>query len=339
MCKWLQFNKDLGGNSLKRLAIVVPCFNEEEVLPITVPELERVIFELIQAQKISVDSQIVFVDDGSHDQTWPLIEHFTDSDDHVTGIKLSRNFGHQDALIAGLTSVVSSFDAVVTIDADLQDDVNAIKQMVDCFLAGAEVVYGVRSSRQTDTWFKRSTAEGFYKTMNFLGVHMVPDSADFRLLSQRATQTLLDYPERNLFLRGIVPLLGFRSAKVSYERHARVAGVSKYPLKKMIRFAVDGITSFSTAPIKLIMNLGFLIVLICIGLLIYTLVQKIQGRVVSGWSSLMISVWALGGVQLICISVIGEYVGKIFTEVKQRPRFTIERNLLQEQIEAKSSNK
>lgn len=313
-----------------KLAIVVPCYNEQEVLPQSLPVLKKVLQQLQSQQQISADSQIVFVDDGSQDQTWSLISQFSQTNANVAGIKLSRNFGHQNALLAGL-STVSDADFIVTIDSDLQDDPQVIAQMVQQYYAGAEVVYGVRNNRDSDSRFKRTTAEGFYKFMNFLGVKLVPDSADFRLLSQRAAQVLLDYPERNLFLRGLVPLVGFPSAKVYYRRQPRAAGVSKYPLLKMMHLALDGITSFSVAPIKLIMGLGLVIVAVSLFLLIYTIIQKIRGDVVSGWSSLMISIWGLGGIQLICISVIGEYIAKIFNEVKRRPRFTIEKNLYHKQ--------
>ena len=313
-----------------KLAIVVPCYNEQEVLPQSLPVLQKVLQQLQSQQQISADSQIVFVDDGSQDQTWSLISQFSQTNANVAGIKLSRNFGHQNALLAGL-STVSDADFIVTIDSDLQDDPQVIAQMVQQYYAGAEVVYGVRNNRDSDSRFKRTTAEGFYKFMNFLGVKLVPDSADFRLLSQRAAQVLLDYPERNLFLRGLVPLVGFSSAKVYYRRQPRAAGESKYPLLKMLHLALDGITSFSVAPIKLIMGLGLVIVAVSLFLLIYTIIQKIRGDVVSGWSSLMISIWGLGGIQLICISVIGEYIAKIFNEVKRRPRFTIEKNLYHKQ--------
>ncbi|WP_099975327.1 MULTISPECIES: glycosyltransferase family 2 protein [Lactobacillaceae] len=310
-----------------KLSIVVPCYNEEEVLGETTKELNGVYEKLLNSQKISSDSKIVYVDDGSKDQTWPMIEQFSRDYPNIAGVKLSRNFGHQGALLAGIDSVYRDSDAVVTIDADLQDDVNAIIEMVDEFEKGNEVVYGVRNNRDTDTAFKRNTAELFYKIMGWLGVKMVPDSADFRLMSKRAVEVLLSYKEQNLFLRGIVPMVGFKSSKVYYARKERFAGESKYPLRKMVKFAVDGITSFSIVPIKMIMGLGFTIVIISIILLIYTIVSKVRGQVVSGWSSLMISIWALGGVQLICISVIGEYVGKIFSEVKNRPRYTIERDI------------
>ena len=289
------------------LTIIVPCYNEEEVLPETVKELGAVLESMISEEQVSSNSKLLFVDDGSKDKTWELIKKFENQFEYVTGIRFSRNYGHQNALLAGLTTAVDYSDMTITIDADLQDDVNAIPEMVKKYHEGIDVVYGVRNNRDTDTAFKRKTAMAFYSLMSKLGVDMVPNSADYRLL----------------FLRGMVPLVGYPSDKVYYARKERFAGESKYPLKKMIKFAMDGITSFSTVPIKLIMNLGLLVVLIGIGLFIYSIVQKINGNVVSGWTSLITSIWVLGGIQLICLSMIGEYVGKIFTEVKKRPRFTI----------------
>lgn len=306
------------------LTIVVPCFNEEEVLPETVKELGNILTNLIKQEKISPDSKLLFVNDGSKDKTWQLISKYTEEYPYVTGIKFSRNYGHQNALLAGMTVAVKYSDMIITIDADLQDDVNAIPKMVEKYLEGYDVVYGVRNSRKTDTFFKRRTALAFYGLMRKLGVNLIPDSADYRLLSKRTTESLLAFKERNLFLRGMVPLVGYKSTKVYYARKERFAGESKYPLSKMLHFALDGITSFSIAPIHLILYLGLLTVLISIVCMIYTIIQKCLGHVVSGWSSLMISIWLLGGIQLISISVIGEYVGKIFSEVKHRPRFTIE---------------
>ncbi len=306
------------------LTIVVPCFNEEEVLPETVKELGNILIKLIKQEKVSSNSKLLFVNDGSKDKTWQLISKYTDEYPYVTGIKFSRNYGHQNALLAGMTVAVKFSDMIITIDADLQDDVDAIPKMVEKYLEGYDVVYGVRNSRVTDTFFKRRTALAFYGLMRKLGVNLVPDSADYRLLSKRATESLLAFKERNLFLRGMVPLVGYRSTKVYYARKERFAGESKYPLSKMLHFALDGITSFSIAPIHLILYLGLVTVVISIICMIYTIVEKCLGHVVSGWSSLMISIWLLGGIQLISISVIGEYIGKIFSEVKHRPRFTIE---------------
>lgn len=308
----------------KILTIIVPCYNEEEVLPETVKELGNILNHLIKSNNISTESKILFVNDGSKDKTWELISRYTAQYSYVTGIKFSRNYGHQNALLAGMSIAVKYSDMIITIDADLQDDVNAIPKMVSEFQQGYDVVYGVRNSRKTDTFFKRRTALAFYNLMGKLGVNLVPDSADYRLLSKRATESLLKFKERNLFLRGMVPLVGYNSTKVYYARKERFAGKSKYPLSKMIHFAFDGITSFSIAPIHLILYLGLLTVVISIICMIYTIFEKLAGHVVTGWSSLMISIWLLGGIQLISISVIGEYIGKIFSEVKHRPRFIIE---------------
>lgn len=306
------------------LTIVVPCYNEQEVLPETVKELGEVLEKLTKDGNVSPKSKILFVNDGSKDKTWELISKYTKEYEYVTGIKFSRNYGHQNALLAGMSVAVEYSDMIITIDADLQDDINAIPEIVEKYNEGYDVVYGVRNSRETDTFFKRRTALAFYGLMGKLGVKLVPDSADYRLLSKRATESLLDFKERNLFLRGMVPLVGYDSAKVYYARKERFAGKSKYPLSKMLHFALDGITSFSIAPIHLILYLGVLTVIFSIIMMIYTLVEKINGHIVSGWASLMISIWFLGGVQLISISIIGEYVGKIFSEVKHRPRFVIE---------------
>ncbi|RNF36453.1 glycosyltransferase family 2 protein [Limosilactobacillus reuteri] len=305
------------------LTIIIPCFNEEEVLPETCSEVGNILNNLISEKKVSPKSKILFVDDGSKDDTWRLIKEYSKQYSYITGITFTRNYGHQNALLAGLSVASKYSDIMITIDADLQDDVKAIYEMIDKYYQGNDVVYGVRSSRQTDTFFKKNTALAFYSLMKKMGVQLVPNSADYRLMSKRAVLALLEYQERNLFLRGMVPLVGYQSSKVFYERKERFAGKSKYPLKKMVHFALDGITSFSTMPIKLIMNLGILIILISIILMIYTLIQKFNGGTVSGWSSLMISIWLLGGIQLLSLSVLGEYIGKIFTEVKRRPRFHI----------------
>lgn len=305
------------------LTIIIPCFNEEEVLPETCSEVGDILNNLISEEKVSPKSKILFVDDGSKDDTWKLIKEYSKQYSYITGITFTRNYGHQNALLAGLSVASKYSNIMITIDADLQDDVKAIYEMIDKYYQGNDVVYGVRSSRQTDTFFKKNTALAFYSLMKKMGVQLVPNSADYRLMSKRAVLALLEYQERNLFLRGMVPLVGYQSSKVFYERKERFAGKSKYPLKKMVHFALDGITSFSTMPIKLIMNLGILIILISIILMIYTLIQKFNGGTVSGWSSLMISIWLLGGIQLLSLSVLGEYIGKIFTEVKRRPRFHI----------------
>lgn len=318
------------------LTIVVPCYNEEAVLGETVIQLTKILDTLVDKAEISEKSKIMFVDDGSKDKTWELIDGFTKELKYITGLKLSRNYGHQGALLAGLTSAYEASDCVISIDADLQDDVNAIIPFVEKFNQGYEVVYGVRDKRDTDTFFKRNTALGFYKVMEKLGVKMVPNHADYRLLSKRALEEFLKYKEENMFIRGIIPLLGFKSTKVYYNRNERFAGESKYPLKKMLMFAVDGITSFSITPIRFLLTIGVLMFIIGVGLGIYAIVQKILGEVVIGWTSLMVSLWLIGGIQLIAIGVLGEYIGKIFKEVKARPRFTIEDNLFEEKYKAEN---
>ena len=311
-------------NTKNILTIVVPCFNEEAVLPESCKELSNILENLIKGGKISSKSKILFVNDGSSDRTWQLISKYSDQLDYIAGIKFSRNYGHQNALLAGMSIAVNYSDMIITIDADLQDDVNCIPKMVEKYLEGYDVVYGVRNNRATDSFFKRKTALTFYKLMKKLGVNLVPNSADYRLLSNRAVKALLEFKERNLFLRGMVPLVGFSSTKVYYARKKRYAGKSKYPLRKMVHFALDGITSFSIFPIHLILYLGLLTVVVSLFCMIYTLVEKITGHIVTGWASLMLSIWFLGGVQLISISIIGEYIGKIFSEVKHRPRFNID---------------
>lgn len=311
------------------LTVVVPCYNEEEVLSESVTQLTNIIQKLVMSESISDKSQIMFVDDGSKDKTWELIQQYSESNEHVSGLKLSRNYGHQGALLAGLTEAHAYSDCVVSIDADLQDDVNAIIEFIEKYHEGFEVVYGVRDKRDTDTYFKRNSALAFYRIMSKLGVNMVPNHADYRLLSKRALTEFLRYKEENMFIRGIVPLLGFKSTKVFYNRNERFAGESKYPLKKMVLFAVDGITSFSVAPIRLLLVLGSVIFMIGVVMGIYAIVQKIVGAVVPGWTSLIVSLWLIGGIQLIGIGVLGEYIGKIFKQVKERPRFTIEENVFE----------
>ncbi|OGX77581.1 glycosyltransferase family 2 protein [Enterococcus faecalis] len=309
---------------MSKLFIVVPCYNEEEVLPISSKVLLDFLKRMIAKNKVSTESSILFVDDGSKDKTWAIIKRLSEQEEHFKDLKFSRNFGHQNALLAGMTTAVQFADMIVTIDADLQDDVEAIEGMIDAYHDGNDVVYGVRSNRDTDTAFKRKTAEMFYSFMNKLGVNTVPNHADFRLMSNRATKVLLTFKEENLFLRGMVPLVGFPSTKVYYSRNIRVAGESKYPLKKMLNFAMEGITSFSIVPIKMVRNIGFITLLIGIFYMIYSLIQHFTGNVEAGWSSLIISIWFLGGIQLISLSIVGEYIGKIYSEVKGRPRFIIE---------------
>ncbi|VDG17934.1 glycosyltransferase family 2 protein [Lactiplantibacillus mudanjiangensis] len=310
--------------ALQQLTIIVPCYNEQEVLPESSKELLAVVRQLIDAHLIAATSRLLFVDDGSHDRTWSIIQDLEATDPIYTGIKFSRNCGHQNALMAGMTIAYPVSDMIITIDADLQDDVQAIPKMVQQHLAGFDVVYGVRSSRDTDTFFKRDTALAFYNLMRHLGVDMVPNHADYRLLSKRALGALLSFRERNMFLRGIVPLVGYPATKVYYARKPRYAGTSKYPLKKMLAFALDGITSFSIIPIRMILNLGILSVVGAIIVIVYSLIQNFRGNVIPGWTSLMTSIWFISGVQLIAISIIGEYIGKIFTEVKHRPRYIIQ---------------
>lgn len=312
---------------MNRLMIVVPCFNEQEVFPLTAEKLTGVIKSLIEKGKISKDSGIMFVNDGSRDDTWRLIEEEYKRNPYVYGLSLSANSGHQNALIAGIESVKDMCDMTVSIDADLQDDITVIEQMVEKYICGCDVVYGVRSERKKDSAFKRITAQGFYKVMNLLGVKTVYNHADFRLLSRRAMEQLSLYKERNLFLRGVVADMGLKSDMVYYSRSERTAGTSKYPLKKMISFAIDGITSFSIKPITLIAVLGFIIVLCSIAAFIYILASYFFTDVSAGWSSLMVSIWFLGGVQLFSIGVVGQYVGKTYVETKQRPRYSIDKKL------------
>lgn len=308
----------------KILYMVVPCYNEEAVLDETTKQLSAKLHALIERGKISAKSRILYVNDGSKDQTWPIISRLHKEYDIVSGVNLSRNRGHQNAVLAGLMYAKDHCDAAISMDADLQDDINAIDEMVDKFNEGIEVVYGVRSDRKKDTFFKKFTAESFYKLMQWMGVDIVFNHADYRLMSRRVLQQLENYKEVNLFLRGILPLIGYPSDNVYYERNERFAGESKYPLKKMLSFAFDGITSFSVKPIRFILSLGVIIFLISIGILVYSLVRYFMGATVLGWSSLMVSVWALGGLQLFAIGIIGEYIGKVYLETKGRPRFALQ---------------
>ena len=306
-----------------KLYLVVPCYNEEEVLPETSKRLSEKMSSLMERGLISADSRVIFVNDGSKDKTWEIITDLHKQNKLFGGICLSRNRGHQNALLAGLMTVKDECDAVISMDADLQDDINAIDEMVEKYNEGYDVVYGVRSSRKKDTFFKRTTAQGFYKLMKAMGVETVYNHADYRLMSRRALDGLAEFKEVNLFLRGMVPLVGFRHATVTYERGERFAGESKYPLKKMLAFAFEGITSLSIKPIRLICTLGVLIFCVSIGMLIYSLIRHFMGHTIAGWASLAVSIWALGGIQLLAIGVIGEYIGKIYLESKQRPRFLI----------------
>lgn len=311
---------------MKQIAIVVPCYNEEAVLDETTKRLTSIINLLEKEGKIG-PSKILYVNDGSADHTWQLIEHHAANNPKVCGLSLAHNVGHQQALWAGLEWAAMNADAAVSIDADLQDDVNAIKQMVDLWLKGADVVYGVRRERRTDTWFKRSTAQGFYRFMHAMGSSIVYNHADFRLMSRRSLQALMSYPERNLFLRGLVNTLGFNTAMVCYDRAERFAGESKYPLRKMLAFAIDGITSFSVRPLRYIMLLGVLCMLTSICIIAYGVAMYFEGRTIVGWTSQLVSIWFIGGAILLACGIIGEYVGKIYTEVKRRPRYFIEKSV------------
>ncbi|MEG0297587.1 MAG: glycosyltransferase family 2 protein [Clostridium sp.] len=307
------------------LYLVVPCYNEEQVLHETYTRLVEKMNGLIKSEKISEDSKIMLVNDGSKDRTWEIIEELHNENNMIVGVKLSRNKGHQNALLAGLMTAKDLADMTISLDADLQDDVDVIDQFVDEYYRGSDVVYGVRSARTTDTFFKRTTAEGFYKVMKGLGVDIVNNHADYRLMSKRALEGLAEFKEVNLFLRGIVPLIGYKSSIVTYERHERFAGESKYPLKKMLAFAWDGITSFSIKPIRLITSLGFAITSISLLLVLYFLAVKIMGKAVDGWTTIVMSIWMIGGIQLLCLGVIGEYIGKIYNETKARPKYIIEK--------------
>lgn len=307
------------------LYVVVPCYNEREVLHETAARLIRKLTQLTGGGKISPESRILFVDDGSRDDTWAIIEQLNRENPLVCGLKLSRNRGHQNALLAGLMAAKQYADMVISMDADLQDDIEAVDEFIDRFHEGYEVVYGVRSERKTDSFFKRNSALLFYRLMRALGAEIVYNHADYRLMSRRALDGLEQFREVNLFLRGVVPLIGFKSTTVEYERHERFAGESKYPLRKMLSFAAEGIISFSIKPIQLIMELGVLLFTVSIILLIYFLVAYFQGRTVQGWTTIVISTWAIGGLQLLAIGIIGEYIGKVYLEAKARPKYIIEK--------------
>ena len=314
----------------KIIWLVIPCYNEQEVLPETSRQLEEIMRGLIKKDKISDKSKIAFVNDGSKDNTWNIITDLHEKNPMFTGINLAHNKGHQNALLAGLMTAKDYADAAISLDADLQDDVGVIEQFIDKFNEGKDVVYGVRSTRATDTVFKRSTAHAFYKLMKAMGADTLQDHADYRLMSKRELEGLAKYKEVNLFLRGIVPMIGYETDVVYYERHERFAGESKYPLKKMLSFAVDGITSCSVKPIRMITSLGTLVFTISIVMLIYFLIVWLLGHTVQGWTTIVISLWGIGGLILLSLGIIGEYVGKIYMEVKERPRFIIEKLLYKE---------
>lgn len=320
---------------MKTLYIVIPMFNEEEVIDETTKRLRIKVNDLIKKKIISKDSKVLYVNDGSKDKTWEKIMQINKEDKLFTGISLSRNKGHQNALVAGLLTARNYADVVISMDADLQDDINAIDEMLEKYHNGCDIVYGVRSARKKDTFFKKVTAEGFYKFMKLMGVDIVYNHADYRLTSKRVLDEFSNFKEVNLFLRGIFPLIGFKTDVVYYERAERFAGTSKYPLKKMLNFVWDGITSFSVKPLRFICVLGFLILFISIIIMIYAFIRKVTGNNVEGWTFITISIWFLGGLQMLSLGIVGEYIGKVYNETKQRPRYIIEDNLL----ETKISNK
>ena len=306
------------------LYIVIPCYNESECLQKTTEVLTKKIKTLISKKNISKKSKIIYIDDGSKDPTWDIINSLSKTNELITGIKLAHNRGHQNALLAGLLYAKNYADITISIDADLQDDVDAIDEMVEKYLHGYEIVYGVRNERKKDSFFKRHTAQSFYKIMHLLGVEMIYNAADFRLMSKRAVEELENYQEVNLFLRGIVPLIGLKWTTVEYKRGERFAGISKYPLKKMLSFAWDGITSFSIKPLRFVLTTGGIVFCISLVTLIYSLIQHLCGNTVEGWTFLACSIWIVGGLEMICIGIIGEYTGKIYAETKRRPKFFIE---------------
>ncbi len=316
---------------MTKLYLAVPCYNEEEVLPDSAKKLLVKFDKLNAAGKISQDSRIVFIDDGSKDRTWEIIEKLHAADNRFAGIKMSRNRGHQNALLGGLMLLRDKCDAVISLDADLQDDINAIDLMVDKYEQGCDVVYGVRSSRDKDSFFKRFTAEGYYKILNKMGAKIIFNHADFRLMSARALEAFSEFHEVNIFLRGLVPMVGFKSDIVEYERGERLAGESKYPLSKMLALALEGITSLSVKPLRFITGAGVCAFLISIVMLIYFLVRYFTGHTVTGWASLAVSIWALGGLQLLAMGILGEYLGKIYLESKHRPRYIVEKFLNDEE--------
>lgn len=313
----------------KILYIVIPCYNEELVIEETTKRLTEKLNCLIKDKKISKKSKVMYVNDGSRDNTWPLIKKISKENSLFTGVSLSRNRGHQNALLAGLMTAKEYADIVISMDSDLQDDINAIDEMIEKNNDGCDIVYGVRSARKKDTFFKRATAQGFYKFMEKMGVNVVYNHADYRLTSKKVLDSFADFKEVNLFLRGIFPLIGYKSDIVYYERAERFAGESKYPLKKMLNFAWDGITSFSVKPIRLLLSLGIIIFIISLLVTIYCLISKLTGNTVAGWTFLACSIWIMGGIQMISLGVIGEYVGKVYSETKSRPRYIISENLME----------
>ena len=319
------------GAALNCLYVVIPCYNEQEVLPETARRLKNKLLTLTQKGIISPESRVLLVDDGSQDETWTLIRTLHEVDTLFEGIKLSHNRGQQNAFLAGLKAASGKADCVITMDADLQDDIEAMDAMLTSYMNGSDIVFGVRSNRDTDSFFKRHSAQGYYKIMRRMGIERVYNHADYRLMSRRALEALNEYTEVNLFLRGIVPELGFKTDVVYYKRAERFAGETKYPLKKMIALAVEGVTSFSVQPLKIISRLGILLAFLSLAGLVYALISKISGSAVSGWTTIILSIWFLGGLQLLCIGVVGTYIGRIYSEVKARPRYIIEETTLQEE--------
>lgn len=310
--------------TIPTVGIIIPCYNEKEVLPLTIDAMRRFLKNWKEMQLISEESFVLFVDDGSRDDTWSQIEHVHAMDEQFRGLKLAHNVGHQNALFAGLAEGHPHADCVVSMDADLQDDVEVIERFLVEYAKGNDIVYGVRVDRQSDSWFKRSTAQGFYRFIDWLGVETILNHADYRLMSRRAVETLCAHPERNLFLRGMVPALGFQTTEVTYTRQPRPAGESKYPLRKMLALAWDGVTSFSVRPIKLLFLLSLFMLIVSFGFVGYALYRRYEGETMDGWTSLMMSIWFIGGLQLFGIGLIGEYIGKIYQEVKRRPRYIVE---------------
>ncbi|MBD5308007.1 MAG: glycosyltransferase family 2 protein [Bacteroides sp.] len=311
------------------IAVVVPCYNEQEALPLSLPKLMSILSSMVDDNLISADSYILCSDDGSKDDTWGVLCRWhEDNPAKIKAIHLAHNRGHQYALLAGLMTVGSACDAAISIDADLQDDPEAMIEMVKAYLNGAEIVYGVRSNRESDTWFKRTTAHGFYSFQKSMGLDTVYDHADYRLMSSRAIRLLSEYGESNLFIRGIIPQIGLKTAVVTYTRNVRVAGESKYPLKKMLSFSIDGITSFSSRPLRMIFFVGIALLILDVVMALYVFISYFGHDVIPGWTSLMLSTWFLGSLILIALGVVGEYIGKIFIEVKHRPRFAVDKELL-----------
>lgn len=327
--------KDVDKKNPEILYVVIPCYNEEEMLEETTRQLKVKMEKLIKDNIINKESRVMYVNDGSKDSTWELIKKIDSKEKLFTGITLSRNRGHQNALLGGLMTAKDYADMIISMDADLQDDINAMDEMIAKYYEGNDIVYGVRSARKKDTWFKRVTAEGFYKFMQKMGVDIVYNHADYRLTSKRVLDEFEHFGEVNLFLRGMFPLIGYRSDVVYYERNERLAGESKYPLKKMLNFAWDGITSFSVKPIRMVLNIGIIIFILSIIMIIYSVVSKICGNTVSGWTFIVCSLWLIAGIQMLSIGIVGEYIGKIYNETKRRPRFIISENLLEKKSNEK----